>query len=36
MEPELAALVLDSLDLTVADLEAAGTDPFDVESLKAT
>jgi hypothetical protein len=35
MEPELAAMVLDSLDLTVADLEAAGADPFDVESLKA-
>jgi hypothetical protein len=36
MEPELAAMVLDSLDLTVADLETAGADPYDLEPLKAT
>ena len=35
MEPDLAAMVLDSLGLTVADLKAAGADPFDLEPLKA-
>jgi hypothetical protein len=34
MEPDLAAMVLDSLDLTVADLKAAGADPYDLEPLK--
>jgi hypothetical protein len=29
MEPDLAAMVLDSLGLAVADLEAAGADPYD-------
>jgi hypothetical protein len=29
MEPDLAAMVLDSLGLTVKDLEAAGADPCD-------
>ena len=34
MEPDLAAAVLDSLGLTVKDLEAAGADPYDLEPLK--
>ena len=33
VEPDLAARVLDSLGLTVADLKAAGADPFDLEPL---
>jgi hypothetical protein len=33
MEPDLAAMVLDSLGLTVKDLEAAGADPYDLEPL---
>jgi hypothetical protein len=28
-------MVLDSLGLTVADLEAAGADPYDLEALRA-
>ena len=35
MEPDLAALVLDSLAITVTDLEAAGADPYDLEPLTA-
>jgi len=35
MEPDLAAIVLDSLNLTVADHEAPGADPFNVQSLKS-
>jgi hypothetical protein len=35
MEPDLAAMVLDSLGLTVADLKAAGADPHDLALLKA-
>jgi hypothetical protein len=34
-EPDDAAMVLDSLGLTVADLEAAGADPYDLEALRA-
>lgn len=34
MEPDLALMVLHSLGLSVADLEAAGADPYDVEPLK--
>lgn len=34
MEPELAAMVLDSLGLTVNDLQAAGADPYDLEPLQ--
>jgi len=34
MEPDLAQGVLESLGLSVADLEAAGAEPFDVEPLK--
>jgi hypothetical protein len=33
MEPDLAAMVLDSLGVTVAELEAAGADPYDLEAL---
>src|SRR5215469_4752337 len=33
MEPELAAMVLDSLGLPVADLKAAGADPYNLEPL---
>jgi hypothetical protein len=33
MEPDLAAIVLDSLGITVADLEAAGADPLDLQPL---
>ena len=35
MAPDLAAIVLDSLNLTSADHEAAGADPFNVQSLKS-
>ena len=35
MEPDLAAIVLDSLGITVADLEAAGADPHDLDQLTA-
>jgi hypothetical protein len=35
MEPHLAAMVLSSLGVTVADLEAAAADPYDLEPLKA-
>jgi hypothetical protein len=34
MEPDLAAMVLASLGLTVADLKAAGADAYDLEPLK--
>jgi hypothetical protein len=34
MEPDLAQMALSSLGLTVADLEVAGDDPYDVEPLK--
>jgi hypothetical protein len=34
MEPDLAAMVLDSLGLAVADLEAAGADAYDLEPLQ--
>lgn len=33
MEPELAAIVLDDLGITVDDLHAAGADPNDLEFL---
>jgi hypothetical protein len=36
MEPDLAAMVLDSLGLTVNDLQAAGADPYDLEPLKTS
>jgi hypothetical protein len=32
-EPDLAAMVLDSLGLSVADLQRAGADPHDLEHL---
>jgi len=34
MEPDLAAMVLDGLGLSVADLEAAGADAHDLEPLR--
>jgi hypothetical protein len=34
MEPHLAAMVLDSLGLTLADLKAAGADTYDLEPLQ--
>jgi hypothetical protein len=34
MEPDLAAMVLDSLGLTVADLAAAGADAYDLAALE--
>lgn len=33
-EPDDAAMVLHSLNITIADLEAAGADPYDLEPLK--
>jgi hypothetical protein len=33
MEPELAAMVLDSLGLTIPDLQRAGADAYDLEHL---
>jgi hypothetical protein len=33
MEPDLAAMILKDLGLTVAALKAAGADPFDLEPL---
>jgi hypothetical protein len=33
MQPDLAAMVLDSLGLTIADLKAAGADPSDLDAL---
>jgi hypothetical protein len=33
-EPDDAAMVLNSLGLTIADLKNAGADPFDVEALR--
>jgi hypothetical protein len=35
MEIDLAGMLLDSLGVTVADLQAAGADPYDLEPLKA-
>ena len=35
MEPDLAEIVLHSLGLTVADLKAAGADPYDLAPLIA-
>jgi hypothetical protein len=35
MEPDLAEIVLHSLGITVADLEAAGADPYDLAPLTA-
>jgi hypothetical protein len=34
MEPDLAAMVLESLGLSVSDLKDAGADPFDLEALQ--
>lgn len=34
MEPDLAAMVLHSLDITVDDLEKAGADAFDLDRLR--
>jgi hypothetical protein len=34
MEPDLAAMVLESLGLSITDLRAAGGDPFDLEALQ--
>jgi hypothetical protein len=34
MEPDLAVMVLQSLDLSVADLETAGADPYDLAEIK--
>jgi hypothetical protein len=34
MEPDLAAMVLQSLGLSITDLEAAGADPYDLEALQ--
>jgi len=34
MEPDLAAMVLESLGLSITDLEAAGAEPFDLEALQ--
>jgi hypothetical protein len=36
MEPDLAAMVLDSLRITVTDLEAGGADPYDLAALRPT
>ena len=36
MEPDLALIVLDSLGLTIADLEAEGADAYDLEAIKTT
>ena len=36
MEPDLALIVLDSLGLTIADLEAGGADAYDLEAIKTT
>jgi hypothetical protein len=33
-EPDDAAMVLDSLGLTIADLETAGADAYDLEALR--
>lgn len=34
MEPDLAAMVLNSLGLSVSDLKRAGADPYDLEALQ--
>jgi hypothetical protein len=34
MEPDSALMVLDSLGLSLADLKAAGADPYDLQPLK--
>jgi hypothetical protein len=34
MEPDLAAMVLESLGLSVSDLKSAGADPYDLEALQ--
>lgn len=34
MDRDLAVMVLDSLGLTVAELEVAGADPYDLEALR--
>jgi hypothetical protein len=34
MEPDLATMVLQSLGLSITDLEAAGADPYDLEALQ--
>jgi hypothetical protein len=34
MEPDLVAMVLQSLGLSITDLEAAGADPYDLEALQ--
>jgi hypothetical protein len=36
MEPDLAVMVLHSLGLTIAELEAAGADAYDLEPMKNT
>ena len=33
MEPDLAIMVLDSLGVTIGELEAAGADSYDLEAL---
>ena len=34
MEPDLAAMVMDSLGVSVADLKAAGADGYDLAALR--
>jgi hypothetical protein len=34
MEPDLAAMVLESLGLSVSNLKNAGADPYDLEALQ--
>jgi hypothetical protein len=34
VEPDLAAMVFDSLGITIADLERAGAEAYDLERLK--
>jgi hypothetical protein len=34
MEPDLAAMVLESLGLSLSDLKQAGADPYDLEALQ--
>jgi hypothetical protein len=34
MEPDLAAMVLESLGLSLSDLKQAGADPCDLEALQ--
>jgi hypothetical protein len=35
MQPDLAAIILDSLGVTVADLERAGADAYDLAPLQS-